>query len=373
MTDKKNQASDERKEQGVFLPYPQPFYALPEDEIDLYELWLILKKRKKIILFTTILFLLVGLIYALTSPRIYKVEVTLMPLGGKGSRLSTIISSLPISLPVGGSAGITVEAVLKSRTLRERVVEKLGLVDILLKDAKVKSVHKAAEVLEDWFSVSTDRKTGVLTFSVEFPKDPELAYKIAITAIDEAQKILNEKSFSLAKKYRLYVEKQFDMMKKKYQELEKIYKDFVDGRIKRVPFVIGSKELESLALNLSKNESEAEKRVRELSRKLREKETFVSVSDYNLNLERLKTQMEVVRQLLATLAREYELAKAKETKESISFQVIDYPYVPEKPYKPKRRLIVMVSLVSGLFLGIFLAFFKEWLDNVRRSREEAEK
>ena len=174
------------------------------------------------------------------APRVYKVEVTLMPLGGKEDRLSSIISSLPVSLPIGGgrSAGITVEAVLKSRTLRERVVEKLGLVDILLKDAKVKSVHKAAEALKNSFSVSTDRKTGVLTFSVEFPKDPELAYKIAITAIDEAQKILNEKSFSLAKKYRLYVEKQFDMMKKKYQELEKIYKDFVDGRIKRVPFVI---------------------------------------------------------------------------------------------------------------------------------------
>jgi len=60
-------------------------------------------------------------------------------------------------------------------------------------------------------------------------------------------------------------------------------------------------------------------------------------------------------------------------KEQISFQVIDPHYVqdPEKPYKPKKKLIVAVALVSGLFLGIFAAFFREWLDNVKkRHREE---
>jgi len=35
-------------------------------------------------------------------------------------------------------------------------------------------------------------------------------------------------------------------------------------------------------------------------------------------------------------------------------------------------LIISVSLVSGLFLGTFLAFFFEWLDQARKRYEEVE-
>ncbi|WP_197460563.1 GNVR domain-containing protein, partial [Thermodesulfatator autotrophicus] len=49
------------------------------------------------------------------------------------------------------------------------------------------------------------------------------------------------------------------------------------------------------------------------------------------------------------------------------------PVVPNKPYKPKKLLIVAVAMVSGLFLGVFLAFFVEWLENARKRYETKEK
>ena len=100
---------------------------------------------------------------------------------------------------------------------------------------------------------------------------------------------------------------------------------------------------------------------------------YVSLPEYQLNLQKLQAQMSIAQGLFETLVKEYEMAKAQEMKEQISFQVIDPPYIPdpEKPYKPKKKLIVAVALVSGLFLGIFAAFFREWLDNVKkRHREE---
>ncbi|WP_165863678.1 GumC family protein [Phorcysia thermohydrogeniphila] len=363
-----------------------------DDEIDLYELWLTLKRRKKTVIGITVLFTTIALVLCFVLPPTYRTEASLMPLGGEqSSKLSSLLSSLPISIPLpGGQAGITVESVLNSRILRERIVKDLNLLPVLFPDKWDETTESwklaedetpptlidGAKKLEDFMSVSTDKKTGVVTLTVDFPKDPEMSYRIAITALKEARNILNEKAFTLAKKYRIYVEKQLALAKEKYQELERIYKDFMNGKIKDVPFIIGDHDLEDLKSNVPEK-AEIEKLKKEIERlkahlNTLRKSSYVSVSDYQLNLQKLQTQMEIVKQLLVTLAGEYEMAKAQEMKEQISFQVIDPPYIPprDKPYKPKKGLIVTVGFVSGLFLGIFAAFFREWLENVKKKREE---
>jgi len=360
-----------------------------DDEIDLYELWLTLKRRKKIVWGITFLFTVVALALCFILPPTYRTETSLMPLGGEeSSKLSSFLSSLPVSVPLSGDqAGITVEAVLNSRTLKERIIKDLNLLPLLFpekwdettkswkldEDETPPTLIDGAEELEDLMSISTDKKTGVITLTVDFPKDPEMSYKIAITALREAQNILNEKAFTLAKKYRIYVEKQLSLVEEKYRELEKIYRDFMSGKIKEVPFIIGDQDLKILSSTIPEK-SEIKKKVKELKAQLEDlrRNTYVSISNYQLNLQRLQTQMEIVEELLVTLANAYEMAKAKEMKEQISFQVIDPPFIPdkEKPYRPKKKLIVAVALVSGLFLGIFAAFFREWLDNVKKRYEE---
>ena len=42
---------------------------------------------------------------------------------------------------------------------------------------------------------------------------------------------------------------------------------------------------------------------------------------------------------------------------------------PEKPYRPKRTWITVIGLVCGVFLGIFIAFFTEWMASARREHE----
>jgi len=46
-------------------------------------------------------------------------------------------------------------------------------------------------------------------------------------------------------------------------------------------------------------------------------------------------------------------------------------YSPEKPVAPKVPIVLAVSIFSGFFLGLFVAFFVEWLEGVRKRREEA--
>ena len=376
-----------------------------EDEIDLYEIWLILKRRKKTVFLITFLFTLISVIYCFLAPPVYKTETTIYPLGGnKTGGLSSLLSSLPISLPIGGQSGLTVEAVLESRTLKERVIKDLNLLPELFPD-KWDSVHKrwklegdeepptildGVKKLDKLMSVSTDKNTGIIKLSVEFEKKPKMAYEIAETSLKEAENILNEKSFSLAKKYRIYIGKQLAIAEQKLREIEKIYREFVSGKIKEVPLIFGSdsKEYGRLQgeliakrkkLELLKGAGGSREEIARLRHDIEEirhrlstlrtgKPDFVSLPDYQLNLQKLQAQMAIAEALFETLVKEYEMAKAQEMKEQISFQVVDPPYIPDvnKPYRPKKPLIVAVGILSGLFIGIFVAFFKEWLENVRR-------
>ncbi|WP_457567739.1 GumC family protein [Desulfurobacterium sp.] len=380
-----------------------PQYYPEEDEIDLYELYLTLKKRKKIVFGTTILFTLIAAVMCFILPKTYRTEVTLMPLGGESkSGLSSFLSSLPISLPGMTQSGVTVESILKSRILKEQVIKDLNLLPVLFsdmwnnetktweleEDEKPPTLVDGAKVLDDLISVSTDKTTGVITVDVEFKKDPEMAYKIATDILNATKKILDEKTFTVSKKYREYLGKQLKEVRKRLEKLQKIYAEFTQGKIKEIPLLsfdnetveLGKKEgaliakREKIKALLDRKQLPPEQKEtlkRELKnleqkiKKLKPANNFVSVPDYQFNLMRLKTELAITQGLYQSLVQEYELAKAQEMKDQIAFQVIDPPYLPEKPYKPKKVLLIAVGLLSGLFLGIFGAFFKEWLESVK--------
>jgi uncharacterized protein involved in exopolysaccharide biosynthesis len=157
-------------------------YCYEDDEIDLYQVWLTLKKRKFTVLFTTLFFVAISTAYALLATPVYKTEATLVPLGEASGGVSSLLSALPIPVPTQ-TEGVSVKAVLKSRTLKEKLIEKFNLLPLLFSDKwnpETKSwkpdeepptILDGVEELEDLMSVSEDKDTGTLTFRVLFPKD----------------------------------------------------------------------------------------------------------------------------------------------------------------------------------------------------------
>jgi len=55
-----------------------------------------------------------------------------------------------------------------------------------------------------------------------------------------------------------------------------------------------------------------------------------------------------------------------------NIQVVDKAELPTKPYKPNKRLNLLLAAVVGLFLGVGLAFFFEYLDNTVKTPEDVE-
>ncbi len=55
-----------------------------------------------------------------------------------------------------------------------------------------------------------------------------------------------------------------------------------------------------------------------------------------------------------------------------NIQIVDPAELPTGPYKPNKRLNLLLAAIVGLFLGVGLAFFFEYLDNTIKTPEDLE-
>ena len=68
------------------------------------------------------------------------------------------------------------------------------------------------------------------------------------------------------------------------------------------------------------------------------------------------------------IAQQIEAGMMAEVKENFAFKVIDPPLAPDKKFRPKRGQMAMLSLILALFLGIFAAFFWEYVEKIKASK-----
>lgn len=66
------------------------------------------------------------------------------------------------------------------------------------------------------------------------------------------------------------------------------------------------------------------------------------------------------------LAKQYELAKIDEAKNSSLIQLLDKAIPADRKSKPKRASMVLGGLFGGFFLGLFLAFLVDGYQRARR-------
>ncbi len=374
-----------------------------EDEIDLYELWQTIKKRKKIIiglfLFATIA---TGIISFIMTP-IYRSETSVIPVSSSASplgELAGLAAMAGVSVGGGGDSA-KIMAVLKSREIKEKVINRLSLIPVLLEDDIPEDripMNVALEVFEDMVSISEDKKTGVITVSVDY-KDPQLAQKIANVYIDELQKIMNEKNLTVAKFNRVFLEKQLKEQEEKLKELQNKLAQFQkktkiispDNQLagvmelysnlisQKMALLVKLKSMESAFSSDNPQIKALKEQIKAIDKQIKsieEKTNIGALPSLSQAPEKIVEYTNIMRDLKVAqavyenLVKMYEQAKLQEAKENIYVEVIDPPSLPDKPVKPKKKLMVVVAGVSSLFLGIFLAFFLEWLENVKRRNQE---
>jgi uncharacterized protein involved in exopolysaccharide biosynthesis len=400
-----------------------------EEEIDLFELFSRIWKRRKLILAITLSITAISGIISFFITPVYKATAKIIPLASQKQGFIPIPSDMLglmglLGTEFGGSRAATIKAILQSRELAKRVIENTGIKKYLygkLWDEKSGSLRKdipphkipsddelAEKFLKENLAVTEDKKTGVIEISIFFPKEPTLSAAIANEYIEELSKIVNERAYTVAKKNRIFLEERVKQTELKLSQVEQYFKDFqqkynvvaIDKQMEE-----GLKIYAELVAKLSEKEMQLEVmrkitspdnpevvtlnyEISELRKKIRELEEgqkVMQVKGYILDrskkliipLEnvpelameyiRRRRELEIQNEIYKVLLRALEQARIEEEKETLSFEVVDYAYTPRFKYKPKRKLIVMVSFVSSLFASIFLALF---LDSIQNRREQ---
>jgi len=202
-----------------------------EKDKDILDYYFIIKKKLFLIIFFTILFPSIVLVKELLSPKFYKAEALLMipkeQIGSNVSMLSQL--NLPISLPGLGSIADIYPAILRSSALTKKVINDLNLIKIFSKrDSKLKGklipLWQVALQMKSNLSVEKD-KIGTINLTY-IDTDPDLCAKILNKYIIELKNFNEQKSFTVAKKQKIFIESKLKITENKLRTAEEKLKNF---------------------------------------------------------------------------------------------------------------------------------------------------
>lgn len=371
-----------------------------EGGISLLELAIILAKHKKLILGFP---LLIGVLVAglsLLMPNVYTSTTKILLPQQNQSTSSALLAQLGgVAGLLSGGAAIKSPndiyvAMLKSRTVADNLIKRFDLVKLYAVD--VKHPQDAYKSLASVTNVSSG-KDGIITVEVD-DKDPKRAADLANSYVDELLKITQVLAVTDASQRRLFFERQFSQAKDNLAKAEASARQALQtgGLVKvddqgramveataRLRGQITVKEVQIGAMRTfaAERNPDLQLALQEVESMKRELAKIEGAGGMNSSLEgrtggqgidslRLLRDVKYHEVIFELLARQFELAKIDEAKESAVVQVMDKAIEPDRKSKPKRLLIVLASILVSGFLILLWVFAREAISRAGTDPEQ---
>lgn len=375
--------------------------GLEEDEIDLFELFGVLKKHYKLVLIMPLIVAILVALYSLTMPNYYKSSATLY-VQSKSGGLSSVLSSIPMAGMLGlgqSSDSGYLEAFLKSNTMSGIIIQKFGIATntaIVGPNPKPASEVKYDDLLNivnKTVSIGNDAKSGLITISAE-TMDANLSAQITNSYIEHLTRFANEPQ----RKKLLFLSEQLAQVTKDLNEAQESLKKFQDENkmftleeyAKSIVERMTKLQTEKFSTEVSMQTQdrlmqsfgsmpeliklEALKvaeatRIKAINDEISVTQTAMeSLPKLALEFARLRVALSVKEKLFTMITEQHELAKIAIADESAAFDVIDSPLVPELKSKPKRAtMVILAGLLAGV-IGVFSSFLIEFIQK-RKQKE----
>lgn len=379
---------------------PQGEARSDDDEISLLDLAIVLVKRKRLVLGLPLAAAIVSIAVALQMPNIYTGTTKVMPPQQGQSSAAAMLSQLGgLAGFAGGVAGVKNPSdvyigMLKSRTVADKLIQRFDLV----KYYETKLVSDARKALESRTVIAAG-KDGIITIDVD-DLDPKRAADMANAYVDELFKLTQVLAVTEASQRRLFFERQLNQAKESLARAEVMAKSAVEkgglasidaqGRsmievTARLRAQISVKEVQIGAMRSYAAEQNPQLKLaqQELAA-LKAELTKIEGSGKSMtgvpgeagagfdNL-RLLRDVKYYEAIYEMLAKQFELAKIDEAKDSAVLQVMDRAIEPDRKSKPKRASFVMIATLAAGFVAVLLAFVFEALDKARQNPESSER
>jgi tyrosine-protein kinase Etk/Wzc len=354
--------------------------------ISLLNLVMVLVYRKRIVIGIPVAAAVMAFLLSLLLPNLYTATARLMPPQPNQSAAAAILGQLgPLSNLVGGSLGVRNPSdlyvgMLRSRTIADRLIERFDLQKIYDQPTLVDTRRAFERKINIWAG-----RDGIIVIAAE-DESPQRAADIANAIVEELSKLNDTLAITEASQRRVFFEKQLKQAKdaltiaevelKKTQEATGLIKLDDQGRaiieaVSRLKAQIVLKEVQIGAMKGFATERNADFVVahRELEgfrdqlRKLERDNASGNgniliptgrVPEAGLEYVRKFRDMKYHETVFELLARQFELARMDEAKDTSFIQLLDRAMPPDKKSAPRRGLI---ALLIGFLAGTLTVAF----------------
>ncbi|MGO2355558.1 MAG: Wzz/FepE/Etk N-terminal domain-containing protein [Marinomonas foliarum] len=301
---------------------PPQHYQQHDDEIDLKELFMALWKGKWIIILTTFVFAVGGVLYALSQPNTYKAEAVLASandnksggLAGMASQFGGLASLAGINLGGGGTDSKAMAlATLQSRQFLNSFIHKYDLLVPLMAGEKWSEPTDTLQLDPEIYDAQS--KTWVR--EVEPGKSPEPSDWDAYKKIKSLIAVSESKDNGLVTLSITHLS-------------PSIAKQWVDWLVVDLNAWVKNESLDEAKRNISYLEEQIER---------------TSISD----------MQSVFYQLIEEQTKNLMLAQVQD---EFAFKTIDPAVVPEEKAGPKRALICVLAVLLGGMLGMGIVLIR---------------
>jgi len=354
---------------------------------------------------------LLTLLIAFVIPNRYESSTRLMSPDMKGSASEALMAGLLGRAGGGGGGGgglVGLGANLlgldNSGAVFIGVLNSRSVADSLVKKFDLKKVYRdrwdkdAREDLADRTNISQDRKTEIITITVE-DRSPARAAALATAYVDELNRLLALVNTSSAHRERVFIEERLKVVR---QELDTASKQLADFSTKTTTLdlkeqgkaMVGAvatlqgeliayeTQLSGLQQIYTANNVRVrslQARVNELRHQLEqvrgsgvqpppgaaegdeEIPSFRRLPALGVTYSDLYREVKIREAVFETLTQQYEMAKISEAKEIPSVKVLDPANLPEKKSSPHRLVITLLGVIVSFALGaVFVIGKANW-------------
>lgn len=380
--------------------YPPEVGESPDDdEINLLDLVIVLAKHKKMILGLPLGAGIIAAIISLLLPSIYTATIKIMP-PQQTQSTSAVLSQLTALSGLAGGAASGIKnpndlyvGMIKSRTVADNLIRRFDLNSLYEQKYQSNTRKQLAKI-----TTVTAGRDGIISIEVD-DKDPKRSADLANAYVEELFKLTTVLAVTEASQRRLFFERQLELAKDNLAKSEATTRQALDkgglvqvegqGRAMvessaRLRAQITVKEVEIGSMrsfaaennpNLLRTQQELEVMKRELS-KIEgtfdgKPENAQKASAQGIENLRLLREMKYNETVYELLAKQYEIAKIDESKDSALIQVMDKAIEPDRKSGPQRGSIVILTTLAAGLLAVLLAFIKEAGLKVRQNPAQA--
>ena len=314
-----------------------------DNELNILELWERLKLKKKFISFISLTSTIIGLIYSLIATIYFESNISMYPAGELGQTGGALgeFQGIAKTFGIGGlgpAPTFNIPDIIDSRRLKK---------DIVLRKWKTKKYPQGSSLIEYW-DLNKDKLFSPRKWiSMFLPKEKynnnrqdKLTFE-AISILDDLLTVKEDISGLITVSV-LIQDHQLSADIANY--IAEFVKEFISIQQQREA-TRNRKFVENQKLDAKKFLENAEEALTEFRK---QNPIQLDTPELQMKRSRLEYTIEENRAVYITLGQQFEIAKIEEAKEPLLINILDVAEPSVKKAKPKRKLIIILSMLLGL-------------------------